>query len=81
MREATIHDWSGRPDPGGPVTCARCGCRLGEVPGLEGVAWRHFRIRPDSDARGCRPECLEELHSQAGLALGPGSFEALAAAP
>ena len=80
MKESTIHDWRGLPDPAGPVTCVQCGCRLVEAQGLEGIAWRHFRTRPESDARGCRPRCLEDLHTAGGYVLAVGALDALRAA-
>jgi hypothetical protein len=58
-----------RTDPSGPVTCRVCGCRLTEAAGLEGVAWRHFQLVADTDARGCRPRCLEDLHRRDGTVL------------
>jgi len=52
-----------------PVSCTTCGCRLTEAHGLAGSAWRHFQISPDTDARGCRPKCLEDLHDRSGYPM------------
>ncbi|HET7676285.1 MAG TPA: hypothetical protein VFK38_00370 [Candidatus Limnocylindrales bacterium] len=68
MRERAF-DFSGMREPGGPVTCAVCGCRLTEAAGVDGAAWRHFQVGPETDARGCRPRCLEDLHDRHGDVL------------
>ena len=73
--------WTDGPfEPSEPVTCAVCGCRLAEAPGLEGTAWLHFQLTPGSDARGCRPFCLDELHRDDGTVLVVQSLETLMAA-
>lgn len=65
--EDTITRWLPPPDPAGPVTCARCGCRLIEAKGFDGSAWRHFpSLHHGQDARGCRPKCVNELHGRDG---------------
>ena len=60
-----------------PVTCNVCGCRLTEVRELDGVAWRHFQSIPGQDARGCRPECVDELHDRLGWTLLPSRLSDL----
>jgi hypothetical protein len=52
-----------------PVSCTTCGCRLTEAQGLAGSAWRHFQTSPETDARGCRPRCLEDLHDRSGYPM------------
>jgi hypothetical protein len=79
MNDRSIARWTGGPDPSGPVTCAVCDCRLAEVHGMEGTAWRHFQLAPGQDARGCRPSCLAELHGRDGFTLGYRSLESLMA--
>ena len=37
--------------------------------GMDGAAWRHFQVGPETDARGCRPRCLEDLHDRHGDVL------------
>jgi hypothetical protein len=69
MNEIVYGTYGERTDPTGPVSCAVCGCRLTEAQGLEGVAWRHFQLLPDTDARGCRPRCLEDFHRRDGTVL------------
>jgi hypothetical protein len=65
----TITRWLPPPDPGGPVTCMTCGCRLVE----EDAGYRHFpSLHPDQDARGCRPACVHALHDGFGYAVGDG---------
>ena len=71
---------------GGPVTCRTCGCRLAETRGEDGPAWEHFRMGPETDARGCPPACLPARHSRDGRGIGfhdTGSapMRGLAAAP
>ena len=56
-------------DAARPVSCTTCGCRLTEAQGLAGSAWRHFQTSPDTDARGCRPKCLEDLHDRSGYPM------------
>ena len=80
MNTSITTGWLTQRDPRGPVTCAVCGCRLAEAHGLEGTAWRHFQLRPDTDARGCRPTCLENLHDRHGDVIQVRSLEALMAA-
>ena len=70
-------DWRTPRDPTGPVTCAACGCRLREATGLEGIAWRHYQLTADSDARGDRPRCLEDLHARDGYVLSVRDVESL----
>jgi hypothetical protein len=77
MKEWRIDRWLEEPDEPGPVTCAICGCRVTEVSGLEGTAWRHFQLVPGQDARGCRPSCLEELHGSDGNVLPFAGLETL----
>ena len=72
-------DWRPARDPAGPVTCATCGCRLQEAVGLEGVAWRHYQLQPDSAARGARPRCLEDLHARDGYVLTVSELESVIA--
>jgi hypothetical protein len=62
----------------GPVTCEACGCRLTEAKGLEGTAWRHFQLAADTDARGDRPPCLEDLHYRDGTVMKVQSLALLA---
>jgi hypothetical protein len=64
-----VFDTSHIPDPldvrGGPVTCARCGCRLeGSDDGQE--VWRHFGAMGGRDARGCRVDCVDQPHNSRG---------------
>jgi hypothetical protein len=61
--------FAGRTDVSRPVSCTTCGCRLTDAPGLTGTAWRHFQTSPDTDARGCRPRCLEDLHDRTGYPI------------
>lgn len=69
-RDADTSRWRAlRPDASGPVTCTVCGCRLTDAPGLVGNAWRHFQTSPDTDARGDRPRCLEDLHDRSGYPM------------
>lgn len=52
----------------GPVTCSTCGCRLQPV-GPEGAqAFFHFSGSNGRDARGCRIDCAELVHDDAGRA-------------
>jgi hypothetical protein len=52
------------------LTCAACGCRLIARESLADgggygpdAAWRHFDgNRWDTDARGCRVECMDRPH-------------------
>ena len=54
----------------GPVTCAVCGCRLLPGTGAEDGGWRHFpSLMGGHDARGCRPQCVDELHDRDGRVL------------
>jgi hypothetical protein len=67
-----VFDTSHIPDPldvrGGPVTCARCGCRLeGSDDGQE--VWRHFGAMGGRDARGCRVDCVDQPHNSRGQVL------------
>jgi hypothetical protein len=50
-----------------PVTCASCGCRLGEgaIPGT----WYHFSRMGGRDAQGCLVECAEAAHDRHGRVL------------
>ena len=77
MTFASTFGWSSWRDPSGPVTCAACGCRLREAPGLEGIAWRHFQLAPDTDARGDRPKCLEDLHARDGYVMSVRDLEGI----
>jgi hypothetical protein len=61
--------FAGPTDVSRPVSCSTCGCRLTDAPGLTGTAWRHFQSMPDTDARGCRPKCLEDLHDRSGYPI------------
>jgi hypothetical protein len=54
--------------PGGPVTCAACGCRLQES-GSGEAAWYHFTPLGGRDARGCRVACVELPHDALGQAI------------
>lgn len=58
--------WSylGEPTPGGPVTCATCGCRL--VADERTEAWFHFAGTDGRDARGCRVACSTAAHDHRG---------------
>ncbi|CAN5696188.1 hypothetical protein BH23CHL7_BH23CHL7_19750 [soil metagenome] len=59
-------------EPGGPVSCAVCGCRLMAATGSEDGAYRHFRsLYPQQDARCCRPHCVDALHNTDGRVLAP----------
>ncbi len=80
MTIALTIDWRPPRDPSGPVTCAACGCRLQEAAGLEGLAWRHFQLGPDTDARGDRPRCLEDLHARDGYVLTVSELDSLVTA-
>ena len=65
----SITSWLPAPDPQGPITCARCGCRLVEA-GTSGTAWRHFSsLHPGQDARGCRTNCVDAIHGRDGHAV------------
>jgi hypothetical protein len=61
--------WSylGEPAPGGPVTCATCGCRL--VADQRTESWFHFAGSGGRDARGCRVECASSAHDHRGRPL------------
>ena len=62
--------FAGTRDSDGPVTCAACGCRLVAATGADDGAWRHFpSLTSGSDARGCRPHCVDELHDGLGRVL------------
>jgi hypothetical protein len=53
-----------------PVSCAVCGCRL--LPATEAAddTWRHIpSLDPRRDARGDRPECIDDLHDSWGRVL------------
>jgi hypothetical protein len=69
MNDETYERYSGGVI-GGPVTCRTCGCRLAEANRPDGPAWEHFRIGPDTDARGCRPACLHLPHGRDGRVIG-----------
>ena len=45
-----------------PVTCEACGCRLAAA----GDAFVHFQGFAGRDARGCRIDCAEATHDDAG---------------
>jgi hypothetical protein len=67
MNESTYTRWLPPPDPSGPVTCETCGCRLTELAGFDGGAWRHFpSLHAGQDARGCRPHCIDRIHGRDG---------------
>ena len=67
MDESRYTRWLPPPDPSGPVTCLTCGCRLTELAGFDGSAWRHFpSLHPGQDARGCRPRCIDRVHGRDG---------------
>ncbi len=71
MNETSITSWLSRANLNGPTSCAVCGCRLTEAPGLEGRGWRHFPSdKPGHDARGCRPRCVTEIHDRDGRVRG-----------
>ncbi len=85
MNDDTYERYSGG-TIGGPVTCRTCGCRLVEAHGTDGPGWEHFRIGPETDARGCRPACLHARHSRDGRPIGvrdsgSGRMTGIAAAP
>ncbi len=70
MSDSSVTRFLPRPDPGSPVSCAVCGCRLVAGTGADDGAWRHFpSLMPDQDARGCRPHCVEALHGLDGRPL------------
>ena len=52
-----------RPESGGPVTCAACGCRLQAAPH---GGYVHFGPLGGRDARGCRVECVDAIHDAGG---------------
>jgi hypothetical protein len=56
------------PDPSGPVTCRRCGCRLQEVEEGGQRVWYHFAPLGGRDARGCRVPCVTLPHDHTGRA-------------
>jgi hypothetical protein len=57
--------WSYLADaPGGPVTCAACGCRLSADQQSE--SWFHFVGQAGRDARGCRVDCATAPHDHRG---------------
>ena len=68
MNDETYERYSGG-TIGGPVVCRTCGCRLAEAGKPDGPVWEHFRIGPDTDARGCRPGCLHLPHGRDGRAI------------
>jgi hypothetical protein len=71
MRESSVTRFLPPRSPGGPVTCAVCGCRLLAATGSEDGAYRHYpSLDPRRDARGCRPHCAEALHDADGRVLG-----------
>ena len=81
MSDSSVTRFLPRPDPGSPVSCAVCGCRLMAGGGAEDGAWRHFpSLMPMQDARGCRPHCVDALHGEDGRVLESASAEAEAAA-
>lgn len=53
----------------GPVTCSSCGCRLERASDGHG-AWFHFSPLGDRDARGCKIDCADRAHDDAGRAAG-----------
>ncbi len=55
-----------RPDSGGPVTCAACGCRLQPVGPSDVAAFFHFGSLGGRDARGCRVDCSDLAHDASG---------------
>jgi hypothetical protein len=50
-----------------PITCAACGCRLGE--GSTPGAWFHFGRHDGRDAQGCLVACADLAHDRSGRAL------------
>lgn len=59
--------WLPSPEPGGPVSCGTCGCRLEPLEGAPVGSWRHFRSDlAGQDARGCRTRCVDLVHDSAG---------------
>jgi hypothetical protein len=61
--------FAGRPDGGGPVTCAACGCRLQPVGPTDAAAYFHFGSLGGRDARGCRVDCADLVHDGTGRAV------------
>ena len=51
-----------------PVTCAACGCRLGE--GSTPDAWYHFGRHGGRDAQGCLVACADVAHDRFGRIAG-----------
>jgi hypothetical protein len=50
-----------------PVTCAACGCRLGE--GTTDGTWYHFGRHGGRDAQGCLVACADLAHDRQGRVL------------
>jgi hypothetical protein len=55
-----------------PVTCAACGCRLEASGTADDAPWFHFGRLGGSDARGCRPACIDAAHDRGGLPILAG---------
>ncbi|HUP83823.1 MAG TPA: hypothetical protein VM284_06515 [Candidatus Limnocylindria bacterium] len=69
MSDYSVSQFSSR-DSAGPVTCAACGCRLDALTGKDDGVYRHFMsMALGQDARGCRVECVAELHDHDGRAI------------
>ena len=49
-----------------PVTCSACGCRLEAA--VDGT-YMHFGRFAGRDARGCRVDCIENVHDATGRAV------------
>lgn len=70
MSDYSVTQFPTRRDPGGPVTCAVCGCRLEALTGADDGAYRHFpSLMSGQDARGCRPFCVDAMHDSDGHVL------------
>ncbi|CAN5656891.1 hypothetical protein BH23CHL6_BH23CHL6_06520 [soil metagenome] len=81
MSDSSVTRFLPRPDPGTPVSCTICGCRLVAATGSEDGAWRHFpSLAAGQDARGCRPACVDELHGDDGRVFESASSADAAAA-
>lgn len=63
-----------RPVPGGPVTCATCGCRLQPVGPSDAAAYFHFSSIGGRDARGCRIDCSDLAHDTSGQPVPSSSL-------
>jgi hypothetical protein len=80
MSESSVTRFLPPREPGTPVSCAVCGCRLVAGAGKDDGAWRHYpSLTTGQDARGCRPHCVDGLHGDDGRLLSHAASDAAAA--